>query len=104
MARGWRASGVAAAPRSRAAGAPAMLSLKDTLWIRQLLIDLGVFSPGPTSTWCDSKSAVALALDPVAFKNTKHIMRAAEFLAATRNYLRQASQNLGKYDLSRLCN
>ena len=57
-----------------------MLSLKDTLWIRQLLIDLGVFSPGPTSTWCDSKSAVALALDPVAFKNTKHIMRAAEFL------------------------
>ena len=57
-----------------------MLSLKDTLWVRQLLIDLGVFSPGPTSTWCDSKSAVALALDPVAFKNTKHIMRAAEFL------------------------
>ena len=30
--------------------------------------------------WCDSKSAVALALDPEAFKNTKHILRAAEFL------------------------
>ena len=57
-----------------------MLALKDTLWVRQLLIDLGFFSPGPTSTWCDSKSAVALTLDPVAFKNTKHIMRAAEFL------------------------
>ena len=57
-----------------------MLALKDTLWIRQLLIDLNVFSPGPTSMWCDSKSAVALTLDPVAFKNTKHILRAAEFL------------------------
>jgi hypothetical protein len=30
--------------------------------------------------WCDSKSAVAMAFDPVAFKNTKHILRAAEFL------------------------
>ena len=29
---------------------------------------------------CDSKSAVDLSLDPVAFKNTKHILRAAEFL------------------------
>ena len=32
------------------------------------------------SIFSDSKSAVALALDPVAFKNTKHILRAAEFL------------------------
>ena len=57
-----------------------MLALKDTLWIRQLLLDLGVFAPGPTPMWCDSKSAVDLALDPVAFKHTKHILRAAEFL------------------------
>ena len=32
------------------------------------------------SIFSDSKSAVALAFDPVAFKNTKHILRAAEFL------------------------
>ena len=57
-----------------------MLALKDALWLRQLLLDLGVLAPGPTQMWCDSKSAVALALDPVAFKNTKHILRAAEFL------------------------
>ena len=57
-----------------------MLALKDTLWIRQLLLDLGVLMPGPTRMWCDSRSAVALAFDPVAFKNTKHILRAAEFL------------------------
>ena len=36
--------------------------------------------PGPSMMWCDSKSAVAMAFDPVAFKNTKHILRAAEFL------------------------
>ena len=28
----------------------------------------------------DSKSAVDLAFDPVAFKKTKHILRAAEYL------------------------
>ena len=28
----------------------------------------------------DSKSAVDMSFDPVAFKKTKHIMRAAEFL------------------------
>ena len=30
--------------------------------------------------WSDSKSAVNMAFDPVAFKNTKHILRDAEFL------------------------
>ena len=29
---------------------------------------------------CDSQSAVGMAFDPISFKNTKHIMRAAEFL------------------------
>ena len=57
-----------------------MLALKDTLWIRQLLLDLHLLQPGPSMMWCDSKSAVAMAFDPVAFKNTKHILRAAEFL------------------------
>jgi hypothetical protein len=57
-----------------------MLALQDTLWIRQLLLDLRLLQPGPSQMWCDSKSAVAMAFDPVAFKNTKHILRAAEFL------------------------
>ena len=30
--------------------------------------------------YSDSKSAVDMSFDPVAFKNTKHILRAAEFL------------------------
>ena len=33
-----------------------------------------------TIMWCDSKSAVEMAFDPVAFKKTKHILRAAQFL------------------------
>ena len=57
-----------------------MLALKDTLWIREVLSDLNLLLPGPSLMWCDSKSAVAMAFDPVAFKNTKHILRAAEFL------------------------
>ena len=32
------------------------------------------------TVYSDSKSAVDMSLDPVAFKNTKHILRAAEFL------------------------
>ena len=57
-----------------------MLALKDVLWIREVLQDLNLLLPGPSAMWCDSKSAVAMAFDPVAFKNTKHILRAAEFL------------------------
>ena len=34
----------------------------------------------PSVIKCDSKSAVGMAFDPVAFKKTKHILRAAEFL------------------------
>ena len=35
---------------------------------------------GPTDILSDSQSAVGMAFDPISFKNTKHIMRAAEFL------------------------
>ena len=58
----------------------AMLAAKDTIFIRDILVDLGLLKPGPTIIFADSKSAVDMAFDPVAFKNTKHILRAAEFL------------------------
>ena len=35
---------------------------------------------GPSVIYCDSKSAVDMAYDPVSFRKTKHILRAAEFL------------------------
>ena len=46
----------------------AMLALKDVLWLRQLLLDLDLLLPGPTLMWCDAKSAVDMAFDPVAFR------------------------------------
>ena len=39
-----------------------------------------IITSTPSVIKCDSKSAVDMAFDPVAFKNTKHVMRAAEFL------------------------
>jgi hypothetical protein len=45
-----------------------------------LIVEFFIKLDGPTVIACDSKSAVDLAFDPVAFKKTKHILRAAEFL------------------------
>ena len=47
------------------------------MFTRELLLDLGITLDGPSVIKCDSKSAVDMAFDPVAFKNTKHVMRAA---------------------------
>ena len=58
----------------------AMLAAKEVIFIRELLIDLGFSIDGASVINCDSKSAVGMAFDPVAFKKTKHILRAAEFL------------------------
>ena len=58
----------------------AMLASKDLMWLRELLIDFGYPQKGPTRLRLDSKSAIDMAFDPVAFKKTKHIMRAAEYL------------------------
>ena len=58
----------------------AMLALKDLIFFRELLFVLGYLTKGPTAMFTDSKSAVDLSYDHVAFKNTKHILRAAEFL------------------------
>ena len=53
---------------------------KNIQFFCELLIDLGFSIDGASVINCDSKSAVGMAFDPVAFKKTKHILRAAEFL------------------------
>ena len=50
------------------------------MFLRDLLLDLGVAVDAPSVIQSDSKSAIDMSLDPVAFKKTKHILRAAEFL------------------------
>ena len=48
----------------------AMLAAKEVIFIRELLIDLGFSIDGASIINCDSKSAVVMAFDPVAFKKT----------------------------------
>ena len=45
-----------------------------------LLVDLDAPPRGASVVHSDSKSAVDMAFDPIAFKQTKHILRAASFL------------------------
>ena len=58
----------------------AMMTARDLLFIRELLVDLGIVLDGPSTIFSDSGSAIKMSWDPVAFKNTKHILRAAHFL------------------------
>ena len=58
----------------------AMLAARDGMFLRDLLAELGLLQAGPTVLYLDSKSAIDLAFDPVAFRRTKHIMRSTFFL------------------------
>ena len=59
----------------------ATLAAKEILFFRAIFFDLGILDlKSPSLLLCDSKSAVDMAYDPIAFKKTKHILRAAEFL------------------------
>jgi hypothetical protein len=58
----------------------AMIAARNALFYRDLLIELFRPQKGTTTMYSDSKSAIDMSRDPVAFKNTKHIMRAAYFL------------------------
>ena len=58
-----------------------MMTARDLIFVRDLLVELGIVLGAPSTIYSDSKSAVDMAFfDPVAFKNTKHILRSAEFL------------------------
>lgn len=58
----------------------ACVAARDVLFLRDLLADLGYLQTSPTPLRSDNKSVSDLSFDPVAFKKTKHILRAAEFL------------------------
>ena len=58
----------------------AILAAKDGLYFRDLLCDLGFCPTTPTRIRTDSKSVIDLTYDPVSFRKTKHVLRAAEGL------------------------
>ena len=53
----------------------ASVAAREVIYLRDLLESMGYGVPGPTPMLLDSKSTIDLALDPVAFKKTKHILR-----------------------------
>lgn len=56
------------------------LLVKEVMFFRELLSDLDFGLTGPTVIRTDNGGVVDLSFDPVAFKKTKHIMRAANFI------------------------
>ena len=52
-----------------------MLACKEMIFFRDLLVD-----SRPSSLFSDSQSAVNMSYNPIAFKKTKHILRASQFL------------------------
>ncbi|GJR08707.1 retrovirus-related pol polyprotein from transposon RE1 [Tanacetum coccineum] len=48
-------------------------AVNHAIWIRKLLSDLDLTQEGPTAIFCDNKSAIAIAENPVQHERTKHI-------------------------------
>lgn len=47
--------------------------LSDMLWVRHLLGELKVLREGCLNVWCDNKSAICIANNPVQHDRTKHV-------------------------------
>ena len=58
----------------------ASMCCREAIFVYELLVDLGVTMLLPIPLRLDSKSAIDMAFDPVAFKKTKHILREAFYL------------------------
>ncbi|GJU51848.1 retrovirus-related pol polyprotein from transposon RE1 [Tanacetum coccineum] len=48
-------------------------AVNHAIWIRKLLSDLDLTQEVPTAIFCDNKSAIAIAENPVQHGRTKHI-------------------------------
>ena len=49
------------------------MTVCEVLWVKQLLKDLGLTHLGSTTIFCDNKSALAIAANPVHHEKTKHV-------------------------------
>jgi hypothetical protein len=49
------------------------LGLSEMLWVRNLLSELKILKAGHLNVWCDNKSAICIANNPVQHDRTKHI-------------------------------
>jgi hypothetical protein len=45
----------------------------EVLWLKIILLELGLFQAKPLMLWCDNKEALNIAHKPVQHSRTKHI-------------------------------
>jgi hypothetical protein len=71
----WRSKKQPAVSRSTAEAEYRAMSqgLCEILWVRNLLSELKVLRKGPSMLYCDSKSAINIANNPVQHDRTKHV-------------------------------
>ena len=58
----------------------ASMAAREATFVREVLHDFSVLPVGPTALRLDSKSAIDMTYDAVAFKKTKHVLRDANYL------------------------
>ncbi|WVZ85689.1 hypothetical protein U9M48_032584 [Paspalum notatum var. saurae] len=49
------------------------LAISEMMWVKNLLSELYVLRKGPLKLWCDNKSAINIANNPVQHDRTKHV-------------------------------
>jgi len=71
----WRSKKQSVVSRSTAEAEYRAMSLvvSEMLWVRNLLLELNVLRKGPLRVWCDNKSAISIANNPVQHDRTKHV-------------------------------
>jgi len=71
----WRSKKQSVVSRSTAEAEYRAMSLgvSEMLWVRNLLSELNVLRKGPFRVWCDNKSAINIANNPVQHDRTKHV-------------------------------
>ena len=48
-------------------------SICEIMWIRQLLMEVGIETLVPAKLWCDNQAAIHIAYNPTFHEQTKHI-------------------------------
>jgi hypothetical protein len=71
----WRSKKQSVVSRSTAEAEYRAMSLvvSEMLWIKNLLSELNIMRKGPLKIWCDNKSAINIANNPVQHDRTKHV-------------------------------